>query len=394
MTGTTASQSELWQRAPFDAAFAFVGGWARYTASALRRGPSFSFGFVRDSGVWWSAATHRFEPTWSTPHTVAMRWPQAELLDFSEPIDAGVPTLILPPQAGHSSTIVDYSENQSQVRTARSAGLGRTYVLSWLGATDETSDSTIDDYIAIVDDAVAHLGGRVNLVGDCQGGWLAAIYAALRPEAVTCLVTAGAPIDFHAGESAVQYWVQKMSGPRGTVDLYRWIVDAGKGTYRGANQIHGFKMLEPAEELKRLSDLWANIHDPEAVKRYTEFADWFEWGQDLPGAFYLWIVEHLFVKNELIAGELVVDGRKVDLSAIDCPVYMLAGAADHITPPAQMFALAEHISTPSEHQDQQTVPGGHLGLFMGRAALAGAWTDVFAAIAAQNIPQPAAASEA
>ena len=41
----------------------------------------------------------------------------------------------------------------------------------------------------------------MNLVGDCQGGWLATIYAALHPERVNTLTIAGAPIDFHAGDA-------------------------------------------------------------------------------------------------------------------------------------------------------------------------------------------------
>ncbi|MEJ7718849.1 MAG: hypothetical protein WKF31_13125 [Thermoleophilaceae bacterium] len=34
-------------------------------------------------------------------------------------------------------------------------------------------------------------GGPVNLVGDRQGGWLAAIYAALHPEQINTLTIAG-----------------------------------------------------------------------------------------------------------------------------------------------------------------------------------------------------------
>ena len=50
--------------------------------------------------------------------------------------------------------------------------------------------------------SVELLGGRVNLIGDCQGGWLATIYAALHPERVNTLTIAGAPIDFHARRAA------------------------------------------------------------------------------------------------------------------------------------------------------------------------------------------------
>ena len=54
--------------------------------------------------------------------------------------------------------------------------------------------------------------------------------------------------------------------------------------------------------------LFANIHDPDYVTRHIDFTNWFEWTQDLPGAFYLWIIEHLFIHNELARG--VLSGRR------------------------------------------------------------------------------------
>jgi hypothetical protein len=38
---------------------------------------------------------------------------------------------------------------------------------------------------------------------------------------------------------------------------------------------------------------------------------------------------------------LVVDGRQANLSAVDCPIFLLAGIKDHITPPEQVWALAD-----------------------------------------------------
>ena len=55
------------------------------------------------------------------------------------------------------------------------------------------------------------LGGRVNLVGGCQGGWLAVVYAGLHPEHVNTLTIGGAPIDTHAGQSAVQEWTRLLA---------------------------------------------------------------------------------------------------------------------------------------------------------------------------------------
>ncbi len=78
------------------------------------------------------------------------------------------------------------------------------------------------------------------------------------------------------------------------------------------------------------------------------FEDWFKHTQDIPGAFYLWLVEHLFHGNELIDGRLVVDGRRADLANITCPLFLLAGARDHITPPPQLFAAADAVGHPAE----------------------------------------------
>ena len=50
-----------------------------------------------------------------------------------------------------------------------------------LGATEETKGASIADYLGVVASAIERIGGPVDLVGDCQGGWLATIYAALNP---------------------------------------------------------------------------------------------------------------------------------------------------------------------------------------------------------------------
>lgn len=338
---------------------------------------------------WGTALADRRPPTWSTPHEVVREWPVARLRDFTpprrgrRPVAVGVPTLVLPPQAGHDSCIVDYAPGQSQVRTALDAGLGRVLSLDWVGATQDTKDADVEDYVAVVREAVEDLGGRVNLVGDCQGGWLAVIYAALHPETVATLTIAGAPIDFHAGEPLIHDWIQLLS-PDGRMDFYRWLVAANDGVLPGEVLLNGFKAMQPQGETDRTLGLLAHLHDPAYVARYTTFENWFQHTQPIPGGFYLWIVEHLFQRNEMVRGGLVVEGRLVDLKAIDCPLYLLAGTTDHITPPPQVFALAGYTSTPADQVTRLTVHGGHLGLFMGREALHDHWAPVFSAIAARG----------
>ena len=104
-------------------------------------------------------------------------------------------------------------------------------------------------------------------------------------------------------------------------------------------------LIEPENELGKQLELLARLDDDEHVARYRAFENWHKHTQDIAGPFYLWTVEHLFRDNELIRGELRVGGERVDLRRISMPVNLLAGAKDRITPPGQVFALADAVAT-------------------------------------------------
>lgn len=341
---------------------------------------------TRDARRWWRHVLSRRRPRWHNEHEIVFSTPIARLRDFSQGAsDDVVPTLVLPPQAGHDSCIVDFQPRQSQMMVIREAGLTRAFTLDWVGATRDTADTTVSDYVAVVDRAVEHCRATsghdaVNLIGDCQGGWLATIYAALHPEKVNTLTLAGAPIDFHAGETPIGASSRVMTQRFGQLP-YRAMVAAGGGLMPGAFVLGGFIAIRPDAEIAKHVDLLRHLDDAEAIARYEAFEDWFKHTQDIAGAFYLWLVEHLFAGNELVAGTLEVDGRRVDMGAISCPLFLLGGATDHITPPVQVFAAADHVSTPPEHISTRTAPGGHLGLFMGNQALRHEWPPLLAAVA-------------
>ncbi len=352
-----------------------VGGAADCWTAAARRGP-----WSLDLTRWAELAYVRREPGWSSPNRVIFDAPVARLRDFSTRSEGGpIPTLVLPPQAGHSSCIVDYSADQSQMQTIVSAGLDTAYSMEWLGATAETANATIDDYLDVIDRAVEHCGGRVNLIGDCQGGWLATIYAALAPERVNTLTLAGAPIDFHAGEPVIHEVLRHLA-PGGDLRFYEGLVKADGGVLKGEHMLAGFVLIQPGDEISRQLALLLNLDDPAHVARYSEFEDWFKHTQDIPGGFYLWIVEHLFRDNALVSGELRVRGRRVELSKLSMPLILLAGATDHITPPDQVFAIASLASTPPDLVLRDVTAGGHLGLFMGHESLRDHWPPLLAEI--------------
>jgi poly(3-hydroxybutyrate) depolymerase len=377
-----------------DAGLASVTAWQRgitdYWTSAFRRMAT-PAELAVEYAEWLALTSEVRVPTWSTPHQVAWEGRVARLRDFTgvrpgAGLSDVVPTLLLPPQAGHSSCIVDYSPEQSQVGAMLDAGLSRLASLDWIGATEQTKDAGIEEYLRTVTRAADTLtvardeqsDGRINLVGDCQGGWLAVIWAALNPERVNTLTIAGAPIDYHCGEPVLHDWVRAIA-PDGRIDNYRAIVERSGGVLPGAGMLAGFIALKPENEVERRLQLLSNMHDPAYVERYREFDTWFRWTQDIPGAFYLWIVEHLFQRNSLIKGELEIGGRIVDLGAITAPLFLFAGETDHITPPDQVFALADYAD--STESARQISSGGHLGLFMGRESLREHWPPLLSAVA-------------
>ena len=351
--------------------------------AAWERGP-----FVPDLARWLQVSGTRRPPTWTTPHEIAFEAPIARLRDFSTSRRSSVvPTLVLPPQAGHDSCIVDYSSEQSQMGTIIGSGLERALSLDWIGATPDTANASVEDYLEVIDRAVEHCGGRVNLIGDCQGGWLATIYGALAPERINTLTIAGAPIDFHAGEPVV-YEVLSHLASGGDLSFYEALVAADGGVLKGEHMLAGFILIQPGSEIARQIELLWNLDDPHHVARYSEFEDWFKYTQDIPGAFYLWIVRHLFSDNALISGELEIGGRGVDLAKLNMPLTLLAGATDHITPPDQVFALAEYASTPPELEHRRLSAGGHLGLFMGHEALHEHWPPLLAEVLEHSTVTP------
>jgi poly(3-hydroxybutyrate) depolymerase len=367
-------------RSAFNAFEATVAGTAEYWTAAIKRGAT-PVDVTIDAIDWWTAMFDRKTPDWTSANEVVLDADFARLRDFSGATRSSVvPTVVLPPQAGHHSCIVDYSRDQSQIQTIKAAGLTRVYSLEWVGATAETKNTTVEDYVDFLERSIDTIGGGpVNLIGDCQGGWLAAIYAALHPEQINTLTLAGAPIDFHAGEGVIAEWVRTLCAT-GDMSFYEAIVASSGGVMPGQRILDGFIAIKPENEVEKQLGLLAAIGDPKHRERYAEFEDWFKWTQDLPGRFYLWVVGELFRSNKLIDGELWVKGKRLDLADLSMPLFLLGGETDHITPPAQVFAAADAVSTPAKDIVKRTTSGGHLGLFMGREALREQWPPILAGV--------------
>ncbi len=313
-------------------------------------------------------------PEWTTRNEIVLDLHTMRLRDFSRSTvgDNALPVLIDAPYAGHSSTIADYDRGQSLVETLLGCGLHRVLVTDWKSATASMKDFDIDTYLAELNVAVDSIGGRVHLIGLCQGGWMSAMLAARFPGKVASLVVAGAPIDAAAGDGAIRKMVHRLP-----LSFFEEMVAAGGGLMPGQFMLAGWKNMHPDEQyLEKYLDLYQHIEDKSYIKRTERFERWYENPIDLPGRWYLQAITELFKENRLAKGTFVALGQKISLKTIKVPLYLLAGENDDITTREQVFNAAHLVGTPGDDIVKKLVPGGHIGLFMGSHTLQHAWPDI------------------
>ena len=97
---------------------------------------------------------------------------------------------------------------------------------------------------------------------------------------------------------------------------------------------------------------------------------------DLPGTYYLQVVEWLFKENRLAEGRFVALGRRIDLSTVEQPLFLLAARDDEFVAPGQVLGTARLVGTAASDIREALVPGSHLTLFMGRTTLAETWPRI------------------
>ena len=316
------------------------------------------------------SATDAREPRWTTRNKVVLELTAARLRDFSTGAD-GMATLVCAPFALHDATIVDFAPDHSLVAALQAHGIGRIFVTDWQSATADMRLWSIDDYISSLNVLVDELGGPLDLIGLCQGGWMALIYAARFPAKVRRLVLAGAPIDIAAGRSRVSTLAANTPTP-----IFRELVEIGGGRVLGHHMLKCwapqfereeiYQLLEPQSEPSSASFAWLE----------RRFREWYASTVDLPGTYYLQVVEQLFKENRLAAGKFVALGHRINLSSLHCPVFLLAASEDDTVAREQVFAAERLLDRRNCAIAKSTASCGHLGLFMGRRVLGSAWRDI------------------
>ena len=284
------------------------------------------------------------------------------------------PFVIVDPRAGHGPGIGGFKAD-SEIGVALKAG-HPCYFIGFL--PDPMPGQTIGDIAraeAVFLEKVASLhpqaDGKPCVIGNCQAGWAIMMLAAVRPELFGPIIIAGSPLSYWAGVRG-KYPMRYSGGLLGGSWLTALTSDLGHGKFDGAWLVQNFENQNPANTLwTKQYNLYSKI-DTEA-ERYLGFERWWGGHVNLNAEEIQFIVDELFIGNELAAGNIQTsDGVTVDLRNIRSPIVVFCSKGDNITPPQQALGwiLDLYDSVDEIRSYGQTIVYtihesiGHLGIFV------------------------------
>src|SRR4249920_3123521 len=284
------------------------------------------------------------------------------------------PFVVIDPRAGHGPGIGGFKAD-SEIGVAFKAG-HPCYFIGFL--PDPMPGQTIEDIAraeaVFLEKVIAlHPGaeGKPCVIGNCQAGWAVLLVAAIRPELFGPIIVPGSPLSYWAGiegENPMRYtgglaggsWMTALAG------------DLGNGKFDGGYLVDNFENLNPSNTLwTKNYNLWSKV-DTEGP-RFIEFEKWWGGHVSLNAEEIQWIVDELFVGNELATAEIVTrEGERIDLRQIRSPIVCFCSKGDNITPPQQALGWIHDLygSDDDIRACGQTIiysvheSVGHLGIFV------------------------------
>jgi hypothetical protein len=284
------------------------------------------------------------------------------------------PFVIVDPRAGHGPGIGGFKAD-SEIGMAMRAG-HPCYFIGFLpepmpGQTIADIARAEAEFLAEVVKRHPQADGKPCVIGNCQAGWAVMILAAIRPELFGPIIIAGSPLSYWDGVRG-KYPMRYTGGLLGGSWLTALVSDLGGGKFDGAMLVQNFENQNPANTYwTKQYNLYSKI-DTEA-ERYLGFERWWGGHVNLNAEEIQFIVDELFVGNNLAAGRIKTeDGTAVDLRSIRSPIVVFCSKGDNVTPPQQAldWILDLYDSVDDIRSYGQTIvytvhdEVGHLGIFV------------------------------
>jgi polyhydroxyalkanoate synthase subunit PhaC len=305
-----------------------------------------------------------------SPHDVVYEEDSLQLLRFrNDSIDLAEPILICYALVNRPY-ILDLEAERSVVRQLLKRGFD-VFLIDWGMPTAADRSLALRDYIcrfmANVAGFVREISGseQLNLLGYCMGGTMSAIYTALYPEQVRNLILMAAPIDFGGDEGLLNLWArEEYFDVDGLIDAF--------GNCPGSFLQSSFGLRNPVQNfLLKYQTLYEKLDDTAFLESFFAMEHWANDNIPVAGETFREFVKCFYQRNELVKGEYRLNGQKVSLEAIACPLLLLVASRDDLVPPSSTLAIRQRVR--SLDVKSLSIDAGHIGLAVGSQAHRQLW---------------------
>ena len=283
--------------------------------------------------------------------------------------------LVVAPLSGHHATLL-----RDTVRSLLQDH--KVYITDWTDARMVPVDAGpfhLDDYVAYVQEFIAHIGPQVHVISVCQPTVpvLAAIslnasQGATLPRTMTMM---GGPIDARRSPTAVNNLAMNKSHEWFQNNVIHQVPmnypGAGRSVYPGFLQHTGFVAMNPDRHMSSHYDYFLDLirGDGDSAESHRQFYDEYNAVLDLPAEYYLDTIKTVFQDFALVNGTWKVRGQLVrpqDIRGVR--LLTVEGELDDISGAGQTRAALDLCSgIPAQHKRHFDVLGaGHYGIFSGR----------------------------
>jgi len=323
---------------------------------------------------------------WSVEYddtNILLDLPGLRLIDISLDVKHKIRNygVVFAPRAGHHSNIAE--------RVAlymRDHGITRMAIVEQKCADDiplyvdgkrhrEDFDGQVDQYKAVLEHLRGLTGYPLHLVAICQPGPLLMTTLILNPHLAKTFGSAGAPMHTE-GEKGYLTDFARMVGEKyidRLISFFGHTVSkghegAGRESYDGRLQVLGFYFLGLDQHIKNMEALLSDLKQGNegSADRQKSFYQWYNFVQHSPAGFIRDTYKKIFIRNELIRGDLMIRGKKVSIKNYpgSVPIWALGGTRDEIAPPLQATGhMALIKSVPPEDKLTLLCNAGHMGIF-------------------------------
>ncbi|MBF0226817.1 MAG: alpha/beta fold hydrolase [Desulfobacterales bacterium] len=291
-----------------------------------------------------------------------------------------IPVVFVPPLLAPGFAFDLYPE-RSLVRFFLAKGFD-VYLVDFGSPTKNHSHLSFEDYIlnfmpSSMNVIREHSGMKeLSLYGYCMGGLFCLLYISIfQDENIKNLVTVASPIDMHqAGMAGKVLSVIARPAQRLARFLNVSIRDVNPKYLHipGWLATIGFNLTNPLGFFKSNWDLILNLWDRNYMIAQESLGYWINNLLDYPGATVQEIVLQMGIQNKLARkGSMTIGDKEAVLKFINCSLLSFAGESDEIVPVHSAHKIMEVVS--STDKDFYLVPGGHVGLVIGKKAPGYLW---------------------